>query len=254
MATSPQRGAGWRPSGHLGDARRRRRGLPGARGRRQAQDGLERVPRRVLGADEVELLRARDAALGALPPRRARPRDGCAPAGGLSRPAGRRGSAAGATAPDIGRFAVVALSASVWLLLEVGAFASTAFGQQIQERNLFYLEPLFLIALVAWGVRGLPGCRGATAAAGVVAAALVGFPPYDVVREQQRSTRTPLGCFRSRAPRSTAGSLRRTSARLSSWPRSRLGSCSSCCRLALRCSPRLSCSCTSLRSTRRSRV
>ncbi len=51
---------------------------------------------------------------------------------------------------DVRIFAIVGLSASVWLLLEVGAFASTAFGQQIQERNLFYLEPLYLIALVAW--------------------------------------------------------------------------------------------------------
>lgn len=53
-------------------------------------------------------------------------------------------------------FAVVALSASVWLLAEVAAFASSPFGLQILERNDFYLEPLFLIALVVWAAGVLP--------------------------------------------------------------------------------------------------
>jgi hypothetical protein len=75
-------------------------------------------------------------------------------------------------------FAAVAVSASVWLLLEVAAFATTDFGRQIQERNLFYLEPLFLIALVAW-VRGLlPRSPALTGAAALVAAALPGVVPF----------------------------------------------------------------------------
>ena len=75
-------------------------------------------------------------------------------------------------------FAVVALSATVWLTLEVGAFASTAFGRQIQERNLFYLEPLFLIALVVWAGKRLPRSPVANGAGAVTAAALVALVPY----------------------------------------------------------------------------
>jgi hypothetical protein len=75
-------------------------------------------------------------------------------------------------------FAAVALSVSVWLLLEVAAFATTGYGHQIQERNLFYLEPLFLIALVAWAGGLLPWSRTLTGAAAIVAAALPGVVPY----------------------------------------------------------------------------
>jgi dolichyl-phosphate-mannose-protein mannosyltransferase len=75
-------------------------------------------------------------------------------------------------------FAAVALSVSVWLLLEVAAFATTAYGHQIQERNLFYLEPLFLIALVAWAGGILLWSRTLTGAGALVAAALPGVVPY----------------------------------------------------------------------------
>jgi hypothetical protein len=75
-------------------------------------------------------------------------------------------------------FAAVALSVSVWLLLEVAAFATTIYGHQIQERNLFYIEPLFLIALVAWAGGLLPWSRTLTGAAAIVAAALPGVVPY----------------------------------------------------------------------------
>ena len=44
---------------------------------------------------------------------------------------------------------------TVWLLLEVAAFAS-ALSPRVQERNLFYVAPLFLIALLAWIERGMP--------------------------------------------------------------------------------------------------
>jgi len=75
-------------------------------------------------------------------------------------------------------FAAVGLSASVWLLLEVAAFATTGYGHQIQERNLFYLEPLFLIALVAWVGGILPWSRTLTGSAAILAAALPGVVPY----------------------------------------------------------------------------
>jgi hypothetical protein len=76
-------------------------------------------------------------------------------------------------------FAVVALSASVWLLVEVGAFAASPFGRQIQERNVFYLEPLFLIALAAWAFGKMPASPRTTAAAALVSAAIVGAVPFD---------------------------------------------------------------------------
>ena len=52
-------------------------------------------------------------------------------------------------------FVAASVSVSVWLLLEVGAFASQ-YSQRIEERNLFYLAPLFVIALLAWIERGQP--------------------------------------------------------------------------------------------------
>jgi hypothetical protein len=75
-------------------------------------------------------------------------------------------------------FAVAALSATVWLVAEVAAFASTPFGGQILERNAFYVEPLFLIALVAWA-SSFPHSRGRTVVAAVVAATLACLPSYD---------------------------------------------------------------------------
>src|SRR5207248_2935569 len=75
-------------------------------------------------------------------------------------------------------FAAVALSVSVWLLLEVAAFATTGYGHQIQERNLFYLEPLFLIALVAWAAGNLSRSPVLTGVGALVAAALPAVVPY----------------------------------------------------------------------------
>ena len=66
---------------------------------------------------------------------------------------------------------------TVWLLLEVAAFAS-ALSPRVQERNLFYVAPLFLIALLAWIVRGMPRPPRAAAVAAVAAAALPGALPY----------------------------------------------------------------------------
>ena len=65
---------------------------------------------------------------------------------------------------------------TVWLLVEVAAFASTQ-SQRIEERNMFFVAPFFFIALVWWIERGLPRPRAAGVCA-VIAAAGVGVVPY----------------------------------------------------------------------------
>jgi glycosyltransferase involved in cell wall biosynthesis len=74
-------------------------------------------------------------------------------------------------------FAAATTAISVWLVLEVAAFASR-YSQRIEERNLCYLAPLFLIALLAWIERGQPRPPRAIVAAGVAAAALPGAIPF----------------------------------------------------------------------------
>ncbi len=74
-------------------------------------------------------------------------------------------------------FLAAALPLSVWLLLEVAAFAS-ALSPRVEERNAFYVAPLFLIALLAWIDRGMPRPARAAAGAAVAAAALPGALPY----------------------------------------------------------------------------
>jgi glycosyltransferase involved in cell wall biosynthesis len=64
-----------------------------------------------------------------------------------------------------------------WLVLEVAAFAS-ALSPRVEERNLFYVAPLFFVALLAWIQRGMPRPARAAAIAAVVAAALPGALPY----------------------------------------------------------------------------
>jgi hypothetical protein len=69
------------------------------------------------------------------------------------------------------------VAVSFWLVLEVATFASEQ-SFRVEERNMFYVAPLFLIALLVWIDRGLPrGTVWATAAI-IVAAALPGALPY----------------------------------------------------------------------------
>jgi glycosyltransferase involved in cell wall biosynthesis len=65
----------------------------------------------------------------------------------------------------------------VLLVLEVGIFAST-WSQRVEERNLFYVVPLFLIALFAWLERGQPSPPRAVVAAALAAAALPAALPF----------------------------------------------------------------------------
>jgi uncharacterized protein (DUF697 family) len=74
-------------------------------------------------------------------------------------------------------YAAASTSLSVWLVLEVGLFASR-YSQRIEERNLFYLMPLLVIALLAWIERGQPLPPRASVAAAGVAAALPGAIPF----------------------------------------------------------------------------
>src|SRR5207302_1288554 len=66
-------------------------------------------------------------------------------------------------------FLAAAVPLVAWLVLEVAAFASVL-SPRVEERNLFYVAPLFLIALLAWIDRGMPRPARAAAAAAVVAA------------------------------------------------------------------------------------
>jgi hypothetical protein len=74
-------------------------------------------------------------------------------------------------------FVAASMSLSVWLVLEVAVFASR-YSQRIEERNLFYLVPLFVIALLAWIERGQPRPPRAAVAAAGIAAALPGAIPF----------------------------------------------------------------------------
>jgi glycosyltransferase involved in cell wall biosynthesis/4-amino-4-deoxy-L-arabinose transferase-like glycosyltransferase len=74
-------------------------------------------------------------------------------------------------------YIAAAVSLSVWLVLEVAVFASR-YSQRVEERNLFYLMPLLVIALLAWIERGQPKPPRAAVAAAGLAAALPGALPF----------------------------------------------------------------------------
>jgi glycosyltransferase involved in cell wall biosynthesis len=74
-------------------------------------------------------------------------------------------------------FVAAAVPLTFWLALEVAAFASVL-SFRVEERNLFYVAPLFLIALLAWIERGMPRAGRAAAVCAVIAAALPGALPY----------------------------------------------------------------------------
>jgi len=68
---------------------------------------------------------------------------------------------------------------SVWVLLVVSTFASHFASNRIQERNMFFLAPLFLVALLAWVDRGAPRPRAAAILAAVALGALPAVIPYE---------------------------------------------------------------------------
>ena len=70
------------------------------------------------------------------------------------------------------------LALTACLLPTVAAFASV-FSLRIQERNLFYLAPLFVISLLAWIDRGAPRPRVLATAAAAASALVVLLIPFD---------------------------------------------------------------------------
>ena len=86
-------------------------------------------------------------------------------------------------------FAAAATALSLWLVVEVAVFASQ-YSQRIEERNLFYLVPLFVLALVVWIERGQPKPPRATVAAAGFAAALPGAIPFTHLLNQTAQSDT----------------------------------------------------------------
>jgi dolichyl-phosphate-mannose-protein mannosyltransferase len=74
-------------------------------------------------------------------------------------------------------FLAGSIAISFWLLLEVAAFASVH-QLRVEERNTFYIVPLFLIALLVWIDRGTPRPARIVAVAALAAAAIPGVLPY----------------------------------------------------------------------------
>ncbi len=70
------------------------------------------------------------------------------------------------------------LAVSFWLLLTVSAFASV-FVPRIEERNMFFVAPLFFALLLAWIERGAPRPRLVAPIAAAVAAGLVLLIPFE---------------------------------------------------------------------------
>jgi hypothetical protein len=75
-------------------------------------------------------------------------------------------------------FVCVTTAALVWIVPLAGFFASRYSGR-IEERNMFFLEPLFLIALVVWVARGAPRPPRWTAVAVAIPAALLTALPLE---------------------------------------------------------------------------
>ena len=80
--------------------------------------------------------------------------------------------------PRLQAYLAGAVAVAFWLVLVVAAFAS-AFAFRIQERNVFVVAPLFLIALLAWVERGAPRQRRLALPAAGACALLVLAIPFD---------------------------------------------------------------------------
>jgi hypothetical protein len=80
------------------------------------------------------------------------------------------------SAPAERAFVCVTAAALLWIVPQAGFFAAR-YSERIEERNMFYLEPLLLLALVAWVARGAPRPpRWTAVAASIPAALLVAIP------------------------------------------------------------------------------
>ena len=75
-------------------------------------------------------------------------------------------------------FLAMTLALTVCVLPVVAAFASV-FSHRIEERNMFYVAPLYLVALLAWIERGAPRPRAISFAAATACALVVLAIPFD---------------------------------------------------------------------------
>ncbi len=75
-------------------------------------------------------------------------------------------------------FLAATLALTVCFVPVAAAFASV-FSQRIEERNMFYVAPLFLIALLAWIERGAVRPRRLSAVAAISCALVVVVIPFD---------------------------------------------------------------------------
>jgi hypothetical protein len=75
-------------------------------------------------------------------------------------------------------FMAGAAALAAWLLLEVAAFATLPGVARVEERNTFYVAPLFLIALLLWVQLGAPRPRFVAVGSAVAAALLVATLPF----------------------------------------------------------------------------
>ena len=71
-----------------------------------------------------------------------------------------------------------AAALTTWLLLEVAAFATLPGVARVEERNTFYVAPLFLIALLLWVQLAAPRPRFVAVGSAVAAALLVATLPF----------------------------------------------------------------------------
>jgi len=75
-------------------------------------------------------------------------------------------------------FVCVTAAALLWIVPQAGFFASR-YSERIEERNMFYVEPLLLLALVVWVARGAPRPPRGTAVAVAVPLALLPAIPIE---------------------------------------------------------------------------
>jgi hypothetical protein len=82
------------------------------------------------------------------------------------------------TTPAERSFLAVTISAVVVFVVQVAAYASR-YSFRVEERNMLYVEPLLVLALVAWLARGLPRTPKLTAVAVLIPSALLMTLPLE---------------------------------------------------------------------------
>ena len=84
-------------------------------------------------------------------------------------------------------FVAATVALLVWSTLAVGVFASRFASDRVQDRYLFFLVPLLVVALAAWVEIGAPRRVAAWGAAAVVLGAVLVFPYTRFIGEPAKS-------------------------------------------------------------------